>query len=60
MKKGKYIDNYVIQACLSSKKQKNILSGISELLNKAFEASSKFDGSNESREPENENWLAGK
>ena len=37
MKKGKYVDIYVIMACISGKKQKAKLQHVNKLLNKACE-----------------------
>jgi hypothetical protein len=47
MKKGKYIDNYVILACLSHKKQTPGLVGINKLLNEAFKSDNKTNHKNE-------------
>lgn len=35
MKKGKYIDYYIILACLSGKKRKANLKGINKIINEA-------------------------
>jgi hypothetical protein len=51
MKKGKYIDIYVIMACLSHQKPKTNLQGINELLNNACAESNKPICENECPEP---------
>jgi transcriptional accessory protein Tex/SPT6 len=52
MKKGKYIDIYVIMACLSYKKTTTNLAGIDELLDKVCINLDKCEIKTESREPE--------
>lgn len=61
MKKGKYIDIYVIMACMSRRKQKSNLQQVDELLEKACEDCEETSNEETGNEPQlvDEELIAG-